>query len=47
MNDWLAILGAFAVFVLPLVLAWWLLGRREGPRQPTDKGSATHEKMPR
>jgi hypothetical protein len=47
MTDWLGILGALAVFLLPLVLAWWLLGRREGTRQPTRKASSAHEKMPR
>jgi hypothetical protein len=47
MDDWLGILGALAVFVLPLVLAWWLLGRRDGPRRPRENEPATHEKMPR
>jgi hypothetical protein len=45
MNDWLGILGALAVFMLPLALAWWLLGRRERPRRTSEP--ASHEKMPR
>jgi hypothetical protein len=45
MSDWLGIFGALAVFLLPLALAWWLLGRRERPRRAKD--SASHEKMPR
>jgi hypothetical protein len=47
MDDWLGILGALAVFVLPLVLAWWLLGRRERPRRAREEEPTTHEKMPR
>jgi hypothetical protein len=47
MVDWLSILGALAVFVLPLALAWWLLGQRERPRPPTRKDTASHEKMTR
>jgi hypothetical protein len=47
MNDWLGMLAAFAIFVLPLVLAWWLLGRRGGTRQPRKNRAGTHEKMPR
>lgn len=27
MNELWAVLGALATVVLPLVLAWWLLGR--------------------
>jgi hypothetical protein len=45
MSDWLGILAALAVFVLPLALAWWLLGRRERPRRTKD--GASREKMPR
>jgi hypothetical protein len=45
MSDWLGILGALAVFVLPLALAWWLLGRRERPRR--QDRSSSREKMPR
>jgi hypothetical protein len=45
MSDWLGILAALAVFVLPLALAWWLLGRRE--RLPPAKEPAPREKMPR
>jgi hypothetical protein len=45
--DWLGILSALAVFLLPLALAWWLLGRREGTRRPAGKDASTHEKMRR
>jgi hypothetical protein len=47
LTDWLGILGALAVFLLPLLLAWWLLARRERTRQPRRKDSSAHEKMPR
>ena len=46
MSEWLGILAALAVFVLPLVLAWWMLwhGQRE-PRR--DDRAREREKMPR
>ena len=46
MSEWLGILAALAVFVLPLVLAWWLLWR--GQREPRrDDKARAREKMPR
>lgn len=46
MSEWLGILAALAVFVLPLVLAWWLLWRSH--RAPLrDDRAREREKMPR
>jgi hypothetical protein len=46
MNEWLGILGALAVFVLPLALAWWVLWRSQ--REPRrDDEAREREKMPR
>ncbi len=39
-----ASLGALAVIVLPLVLAWWLLGRTSGAAR--DRTQHLREKMP-
>jgi hypothetical protein len=46
MSDLLGILGALAVLVIPLLLAWLLLGRG-GVAQPRRKEKVDHEKMPR
>jgi hypothetical protein len=46
MSEWLDILTALAVFVLPLLLAWWVLWRSQ--REPRrDEGAREREKMPR
>jgi hypothetical protein len=47
MSGWLGILGALGVFVLPLLLAWWLLARRDCTGRRPRKDASTHEKMPR
>jgi len=44
MTDLWAVLGAFAVVVLPLALAWWLLGRPPRSARPRQ---GEHGKMPR
>jgi len=46
MSEWLGILAALAVCVLPLALAWRLLWRSQrGPRR--DDRARAREKMPR
>lgn len=45
MDDIWHAVGALLVLVVPLVVAWWLLGR--GPRPPRRKGADEREKMKR
>jgi hypothetical protein len=44
-SDLLGIAAAIAVFVLPLALAWWLLGRPD--RRRGRKDDPAREKMNR
>lgn len=44
MGDLWAVLGALAAFVLPMVLAGWLLGR---PARGARPRQGEHGKMPR
>ena len=46
MSEWLDILTALAVFVLPLMLAWWVLSRGQRPPR-RDDSAREREKMPR
>jgi len=46
MSDLLGVVGALAVLVLPLLLAWRLLVRHERGRHRHDE-VAKREKMPR
>jgi hypothetical protein len=34
-SDWLGVLLALGVIIVPLVLAWFLTGRRVDPRGPS------------
>lgn len=40
-------LGALLVLVLPLALAWWLLGRDKRPPRRRREPDADREKIPR
>jgi hypothetical protein len=44
-TDLWAVLGALAVVLLPLVLAWWLLGRppRRGIVHPEVRGNMSDQ----
>jgi hypothetical protein len=46
MNNLLEILGALVVVVIPLLLAWLLLGRGDRARPPR-RSDTDREKMPR
>ena len=48
MGDLWAVIGALAVVVLPIALAWWLLGRpsRSSAARPDPRGNM-HDKKER
>jgi hypothetical protein len=47
MSDWLGIVGALAVLLVPLALAWWLLVLKDRTRRSARKNAASREKMNR
>jgi hypothetical protein len=46
-TDFWALLGAMAVFVVPILLAWWWIGPDSPPVKRKRAGAAKNEKMRR